>query len=475
MLQVLFTIPNPFGAGGLAVPGFGVMLLLCFVLTAFVWGPVRAANIGLPKDKIADMGMWLFLAGIAGARVLYMVQYRQQFAGMTWPELAIEFFSIWNGGIVFYGSIAGGVIGYVLFRQLVLKKLGIKDWQLGDVIAPLIALGLAVGRLGCYLNGCCWGQPVCEATQPVPVSADLGRFPVLPALFRKQVCEPAVATDRLPEIRGLQTATGFTLTPRLAGPADGDPRSVVAAVEPGSAAFGQVQPGDRIVGVNDRPNRAVLELSGPAAVVDAGRDELLKLGGVNQRETVTGAFVVARVAFADPSAYAGHIPSGPGLTVHVHDDLWELARDWPRGRNRLDLEVERGGQRVALSFTPRTVAFFPTQLYETVSMVLLIGVLLAFQPYRRHDGQVLVVLMLGYGLHRFLNEAIRIEPTYQLGLTLSQWISIGILLGAAVLEGYLRLTQPKLPPGPQPLGAAAQPARPESAEKSGPEILPVRR
>jgi prolipoprotein diacylglyceryltransferase len=104
--------------------------------------------------------------------------------------------------------------------------------------------------------------------------------------------------------------------------------------------------------------------------------------------------------------------------------------------------------------------FYPTQLYETVSMVLLVFLLVAFQPFRRHDGQVLVLLMVGYAAHRFLNEAIRIEPTYTIsgidfGLTLSQWISVLILLAAIGLEIYLRLTRPKLPPGPQPLGAKA--------------------
>ena len=471
MLQVLFNIPNPLPVGPhpLPVPGFGLMLLLCFVLTAFVWGPVRAAKVGLPKDKLADMGMWLFLAGIAGARLLYMVQYRHQFAGLTAVELVGEFFSIWNGGIVFYGSMAGGVLGYILFRRAVLTKLGIKDWQLGDVIAPLIALGLAVGRIGCYLNGCCWGQPVCEVTQPVPLPPPLGQFPVLPALSRRQVCEPATDKDRLPELRGLQTATGFTLTPRPDRPEAGDPRGVVSAVEPGSAAErAGLRPGDRVVGVNNGPNRAVLELSGSPAAVAAARSQLLAAGGEEVRPPAAGG-TVARIAFADPVAYAGRVPTAAGLSVHAHDDLWELARDWPRGRNRLDLDVDRGGERVSLGFTPRTVPFFATQLYEVVSMVLLIAVLLAFQPFRRHDGQMLVVLMVGYGVHRFLNEAIRIEPTYQLGLTLSQWISVGILLGAGVLEAYLRLTQRPLPAGPQPLGGAAQPVPPAKTEKSTPE------
>ena len=103
------------------------------------------------------------------------------------------------------------------------------------------------------------------------------------------------------------------------------------------------------------------------------------------------------------------------------------------------------------------MTFFPTQVYETISMVLITLLLLAFQPFRRHDGQVMVLLMLTYAVHRFLNEAIRIEPTYRFGLTLSQWISIGIFGAGIGLEVYLRRSQPKLPPGALPLGYGAKP------------------
>jgi prolipoprotein diacylglyceryltransferase len=416
----------------------------------------------MPGDKIQDLAIVLFLCGIAGARIVYMIQYRHQFAGMTPAELVVAFFRIDRGGIVFYGSIFGGVLGYLVFRRLVIKRLGISEAKLADVIAPLIAVGLAVGRIGCYLNGCCWGQPVCVECQPVPISASLGAFPLLPAHARDQVCRPAGDVDRLPEIRGLQTSTGFALGPREPSAGTGDPRGVVAAVEPGSeAAAAGLKAGDRIVTVNGRPNQAVVELSGESPLVDEAVKRLKAVGGTEP--DLPGGGPVARVGFDDPARYREGVAKlldlrANGLSVYAHDTLWDLARDWPRGRNRLDLTVDRGGTAVDLSFTPRTVPFFPTQLYETVSMVLLIGVLIAFQPYRRHDGQVMVVLMLGYAVHRFLNEAIRIEPTYALNLTLSQWISVGIFAAGLLAEGYLRFTRPPLPPGPQPLSFGAVPA-----------------
>lgn len=382
MQQVLFHLPLTQGwfgmPDGIPLYGFGAMLFLCFVLTAMVWGPRRAEKIGLPRERLQDLAVVLFLTGIAGARVFYMVQYPKEFEG---KNRLLAFVEIWNGGIVFYGGMIGAILGYLAFHHLVLKKLKISTWKLADAVAPLIALGLAVGRIGCYLNGCCWGQAACPECQPVPLAAALGEFPLLPAHSRDQVVRAAGASDRLPHIRGLQTSTGFSLRPF-------DPTPVVAAVEPGSpAAAAGLQPGDKIVEVNGRP--AVTEQGG--------------------------------------------------------DALGELVHDWPRGQKELVLTAERGYGQVTLAFTPKTVPFFPTQLYETVSMLLLIGVMLTFQPLRTRDGQVMVVLMLGYGLHRFLNEAIRIEPTYAFGLTASQWISVCIVVAGGGLWLFLNRTQPRLP------------------------------
>jgi hypothetical protein len=142
----------------------------------------------------------------------------------------------------------------------------------------------------------------------------------------------------------------------------------------------------------------------------------------------------------------------PELNVSVRDVFTDrVLRAMPQ-QIGLELVVQRGEQSVPVAFTPRSVTFFPTQIYETVSMILLTVLLVCFQPFRRQDGQVMVLLMAGYATHRFLNEAIRTEPTYAMGLTLSQWISVGIFGAAVLLEGYLRLTQPRLPPGAVPLG-----------------------
>ena len=456
MQQVLFHVPFTTGLlppDGLPVFGFGVMLFFTFLLVATIWGPRRAALVGLSRDRLQDLAIVLFLTGIAGARVVYMVQYSDQFPDRTPLGLVAAFFQIWNGGIVLYGSIIGGFLGYLAFYRIVLRKIHVSGWKMADVAAPLLALGIAIGRIGCFLNGCCWGQVVCEECQPVPISARLGQFPLLPAHSRDQVCKPATDRDRLPWVRGLQTSTGFTQRREVDSPSD--PREIVA-IEPGSAAqrIG-LKPKDLVITANGVPNRLILELSGSPEELTAA---VKRAGGTRisqpDDEKTTG---VVRVAFENLDGYDVAVAAiTPLRTVRmgVHDTLWEQVADWRdqrKGVNELSLVVRRDGTELPFAFTPRTVSFYPTQVYETVSMLLLMLLLLAFQPFRRHDGQVMVLWMLGYAVHRFFNEAIRIEPTYAMGLTLSQWISVGIFAAGVALELYLRWAMSPLPPGPLPL------------------------
>jgi len=470
MQQVLFHLPLV----GVPVYGFGAMLFLSFVVVTG-WAGWRLTKVGLPREKVQDLAIVLFLSGIVGARILYMIQYYDDFPDKSLFGLLKAFFQIWNGGIVFYGSVFGGVIGYLLFRHFVLKRLGVNGWQLADGVAPLMTIGLAVGRIGCFLNGCCWGQVACEECQPVPLTAEVGRFPLLPAHARKQLVLPPGNDARLPQDQGLQTSTGFTVS----SGSFADPRTVVK-VEPGSdAERAGIRAGDTIVKVDGGPNYLILGLTGPEEVVKQAVERLTAAGGTALRAAeadVRGWS--AEVGYESRDAeLAGRakVLDLKGLDVSTRDTLDDLVRDWPRGRKELALTVSRDGQQVDIRYTPRTVTFFPTQLYESVSMILLTLLLLAFQPFRRHDGQVMVLCMFGYAAHRFLNEAIRIEPTYALGLTLSQWISVGIFAAAVVLELYLRATQPKLPPGPLPLGftPVADRSSPKPLDKAGAPAVSV--
>jgi phosphatidylglycerol---prolipoprotein diacylglyceryl transferase len=356
MQQVLFWIPNQ---NGIPVYGFGAMLFLVFVVTTWLTGR-RAEQQALPgaapdqrkvfADRVRDLVLWVFLGGILGARVFYLIQYRHEIQN---PFL--EFFQFWNGGIVFYGSALGGALTAVIAHRYLLSRFNVSAWQLADIMAPSIAIGLAIGRIGCLLNGCCFGHvaaPDCAAIH----------FPLQTA--------PARAL-----LRDYQTAAGFAMDPRAR-----DDRTV-GAVEPDSAAAATgLHRGDIIVAVNGR------EIAGYNELADA------------------------------------------------------LSYSWPRGQKDVTLRVRRDGQDVQLpTYIPRTLGLVPTQLYESVSMALIFVVLVFLYPIRRYHGQLLVTLMLFYAVHRFFNEALRHDtPTYLFGLTISQWISVGIFVAGAGIGVWRR-------------------------------------
>lgn len=145
MRRVLFEIPGIH----VKLHGFGVMLCLAF-LAAILLADWRARRVKINPDWIYDVSLWVLLGGLVGARGLYVAQYWGKHI-KSWTEI----FAIWEGGIVLYGGVAGAIIAGV-YRAY---RMRLPVLAVCDVIAPSVALGLAIGRLGCFLNGCCYGDP----------------------------------------------------------------------------------------------------------------------------------------------------------------------------------------------------------------------------------------------------------------------------------------------------------------------------
>jgi len=142
--------PIAFHFGALTITWYGIMVASGFL--AGLWAASRRAPLGgLSPESVLDLGPWLIIGAIVGARLLYVITFwREQFAGQP----LIQIFTVWHGGLVFYGGFIGATLGTVLFALA--KK--IPTWKLSDVVAPSIALGYAFGRIGCLLNGCCYGK-----------------------------------------------------------------------------------------------------------------------------------------------------------------------------------------------------------------------------------------------------------------------------------------------------------------------------
>ena len=148
MRQILFTIPV---FGGIKVFGYGAMLVLAFASST--WLAVRrTSREKLDPELVLDMAFWLFAGGLIGARLFYCVQYWGR--GI---DSVLDVFQLWKGGIVYYGGILGGVLAFFLYRRV--NPFPVRPYL--DALAPSIAVGTLFGRLGCFLNGCCFGD-VCH-------------------------------------------------------------------------------------------------------------------------------------------------------------------------------------------------------------------------------------------------------------------------------------------------------------------------
>jgi phosphatidylglycerol:prolipoprotein diacylglycerol transferase len=142
--------PIAFKLGPLTIHWYGIMVALGFL--AGLWtASRRARRSGISPETIYDLGPWLIIGGILGGRVLYVISYwKEDFASQPF----LEIFMIQHGGLVFYGGLIGAIIsGYFCIHR---KKLPL--WKTADILAPSIALGSAFGRIGCLLNGCCYGR-----------------------------------------------------------------------------------------------------------------------------------------------------------------------------------------------------------------------------------------------------------------------------------------------------------------------------
>jgi len=134
--------------GFLTIYSYGAMLALAFIIGT-IFAAYRAQRYGLDKNKIVDLMFYILVFSLLGARILFVALNWSYYA-----EHLPEIFQIWEGGLVFYGGLILAFIVLVWF----IKKNHLSFGKILDILAPPVALGIAIGRIGCFLNGCCWGK-----------------------------------------------------------------------------------------------------------------------------------------------------------------------------------------------------------------------------------------------------------------------------------------------------------------------------
>jgi len=134
--------------GPFTIYSYGLMIALGFAIAIFL-ACRRAHLFGLNADRIIDLAVFLLLGGIIGARVFYIL------LNLNYYKINMfEAIDLTKGGLVWYGGFAAALLVLIWY----IKKNKIKFWPVADFMAPYVALGEAFGRIGCLLNGCCYGR-----------------------------------------------------------------------------------------------------------------------------------------------------------------------------------------------------------------------------------------------------------------------------------------------------------------------------
>jgi phosphatidylglycerol:prolipoprotein diacylglycerol transferase len=130
------------------VPAYGVMAVIGYFVGMYFINKEAQRNLIKPI-MMQSLSMWIIVGMLIGARIWYAMENWYQYA----PD-PISVLKLWEGGMVFYGGFIGGFIGGLLFIKL--AKLPLP--KVLDITAPGIAIAVGLGRIGCFLNGCCYGK-----------------------------------------------------------------------------------------------------------------------------------------------------------------------------------------------------------------------------------------------------------------------------------------------------------------------------
>lgn len=141
--------PEFFSLGPLHIRMYGLMMALGF-FAAWQVAAWLCRRTGRNAERLTNLVVLLMVAGVVGSRIAYVVEHWQaEFAGNL-----LEIIRIDHGGLMFYGGLILAVVVFLAYCRITRAKI----LELGDLLVVVIPLGHAFGRIGCFLNGCCYGK-----------------------------------------------------------------------------------------------------------------------------------------------------------------------------------------------------------------------------------------------------------------------------------------------------------------------------
>jgi prolipoprotein diacylglyceryltransferase len=440
-----------FGAlkiGSFALPlriyGYGLMLV-CGFLCGILLAQWRARRAGEPAEAVAQCGVWALLGGVFGARLAYVIEQWDTFRNAEpWKVLDVS-----SGGLIYFGGLLGGTAAVLIY--LAVKRLPLRRFI--DIVAPSLMIGLAFGRAGCLLNGCCKGGP-CRADWPLAMRFPMYSRPLLvlggegdnpyspaqenpsPPYSEQYVNDASLQPDeRLVNEFMYYSHSGHS----HGGEAHGSPVSRPAILSP-------------------RMHHGRLE-----------RDQLAVMFGSEEDARARFAATAGADGLLDEADWKQALRAGDGLLCG--SEIWDEAQafDAPPADGKLSFQevwnylqtrrkhlVRRfdadadgtltGAEyqaadaylredMFALAAREHTGPLRPAQLLGIVNGLLLAGLLLAFSRHRRREGQVFALMLILYPITRFLLESIRNDDP--LNVVHGHWTHNQVTAVILVLAGLL--------------------------------------
>ncbi len=181
MFPLLFEIPI---FEGIRIYTYGVLYALAAII-AIYWTIHEGKIAGFRPDTILDLSFYLILSELVGARILYILTDWEKYVANP-----LDVLKIWEGGLIFYG----GFIGAILFGLYYVRRHKLSFLAVADLYMPGLSLGHAVGRLGCFAAGCCYGRETTDRFFSVTFPQNpYSLAPVGIPLFPSQLVESAAS------------------------------------------------------------------------------------------------------------------------------------------------------------------------------------------------------------------------------------------------------------------------------------------
>ncbi|MBI5723914.1 MAG: prolipoprotein diacylglyceryl transferase [Planctomycetes bacterium] len=466
MRQIIidFGTVNIFGwHAALRIYGYGLMLVLGF-LTAILIGQRRARRCGENPETLTQCGIIALVGGVLGARIAYVIEQAIKHPEMS-PKSLLDIVDVTSGGLIYFGGLILAMLLVLVY--LFAKRLPVRRYL--DILAPSLMIGLAFGRAGCLLNGCCYGG-LCDAHWPLAQTFPMYSKPLL-----------NLSGNGGPFVEGQGMCPSYADQYRN-GTVKPDERLVnrfvsVPSVLPG----GKKVPLPLVLSVGEFHGRLYTDqLTTMLASPEEARSAFVRLAGSPearldeqtwQKDLARGDGFLRgseqwNEAAAFDSDHNGRLSFDEAwkylqTRLQLTTDKFDADGDWKlNDAERTAANEYLQADLNAIASDQHTLPVRPAQALGIINALLLACLLAAYGRRRTREGQVFAMMLILYPITRFLEELVRADNPHNLlagVLTHNQYTSIALLALGVIMMMRLRRLGPSCGPGwTQRLELAAQ-------------------